>query len=789
MHQKNTELIRLQVFSWKVACDNRLDTVGPNVIAVALMGSGPNSVTKLFTVMGVNADLLVADLNENLKSSMPKRRPKVIDLGVVSLSEGGKEIMKLSGEVCELMGDPALGPHHVLLAILKHDYVLSTLFGRYGVTFSKFRAVVKESLSVEQSASQTPQEGGSGKCERVADGGKSGSPPAQGQKQGINEKEILTRYCRNLTLLASQGKLDPVIGREKEIMRLVTTLGRRKKNNAILVGEPGVGKTAVVEGLAQRIVSGNVPTYAKTCQIFQLNMTSVVSKTTYRGQFEERMRAIMELFAANREYVLFIDEMHTLIGAGGSVGGLDAANIMKPSLASGEVRCIGATTEDEYRRYFKKDGALDRRFQRVFIDEPTKDEAVIILLGIKSIIEAHHKCSIPDDVVRLAVELSARHVPDRHLPDKAIDCLDEACANAAGKSAHQGVVVSKEDIVAAIAVQTDMPEEVVGVSDVNRARKLSSHLKSRVVGQDSAIDSITTVLLSAYVGIKDPKRPIGCLVLGGPSGSGTTFVAEKMADGLFDSESSFIRINMSEFSEKFGNTRLIGSPPGYVGYGDKNQLTDKVSRRPYCLVLLDGIESANEDVVRLFMQAMSKGVITDASGHDVSFRNAVIVMTMTFKALAQSSGLGFNDGMFSETSETGSRRSALVEECRKRFGDDFVNRIDEFIVFGELGPAEIRRVAEMRLSNLTVRLREIGTALNYSGAVIDAIVAGSTIRGKQPTVKDVDRFVRKDVEPVVSMVMTDSEAPFSCLSLDVEEGVVKCTACQEVAECEAVSEA
>lgn len=779
MQQRNAEQIRFQAFCWRVAVDNRLETVGPPVMAVALIGSGPNSVTKLLSVMGVNVESLSSSLSVLLKESMPRRRPKTVDHDAVSLSEGGKEIMRIAGEVCELIGDPAIGPHHVLMAILKHDRIIASVFDRHGVTFTRFRAVVKESLQVEQ---QPPQQGAeSQRKERVAEGGRPGTT-AQPAKQGVNEKDILTRYCRNLTLLASQGKLDPVIGRDREISRLAMTLGRRKKNNAILVGEPGVGKTAVVEGLAQRIVRGEVPSHAKSCQVFQLNMTAVVSKTTYRGQFEERMRAIMELFAANRDYVLFIDEMHTLIGAGGSIGGLDAANIMKPALASGDVRCVGATTEDEYRRYFKKDGALDRRFQRIFIDEPSKEEAIRILLGIKPVIESHHKCVVPDDVVRLAVELSLRHVPDRRLPDKAIDCLDEACASAASAPASSATpTVSKDDVVAAIAFQTDMPKEIVGSSDASKAKSLSAFLRGRVVGQDAAIDCISSVLLGAYVGIRDPRRPIGCLVFGGPSGSGTTFVAEKMAEGLFDSDASFVRINISEFSEKFGNTRLIGSPPGYVGYGDRNQLTDRVARRPYCLILLDGIENASEDVVRLFMQAMSKGVITDAAGHDVSFRNAVIVMTITFRASAKASRLGFGEA---GSGESDAKRAALMEECRRRFGDDFVNRVDEFVVFGDLGPSDIRRAAEMRLLDLEERLKAVGTSLSHSDDVVDAVVAGAARGGRQPTVKDVDRFVRKDVEPEVSRVMAAGDPPLPCLVLEVVDGDVMCSACQEPVECE-----
>lgn len=764
-HPENAELIRFQVFCWQTAADNRLELVTPIVMAIALITSGPNSVTKILNVMKTDIDALSSELEESLKSSLPKRRPKVVEHGVISLSEAGKEITRIANEVCQLMDDPAVGTHHILMALLKHDKFISTLFAKYGISLLKFRSVVKASLSSERTGGPRVN-----KKEKVSEGGPVDQPSAS--KPGINEKELLTKYCRNLTLMASQGKLDPVIGRDKEIARLVTTLGRRKKNNAILVGDPGVGKTAIVEGLAQRIVAGGVPEHIKTNQVFQLNMTAVVGKTTYRGQFEERMRAILELFASNKDYILFVDEMHTLIGAGGSVGGLDAANIMKPALSGGDVRCIGATTEEEYRRFFKKDGALDRRFQRIFVDEPSKDETIRILMGIRPVIEAHHGCSIPDETIKAAVELSIRHVPDRHLPDKAIDCLDEACSNAMSKSlSGEKVVVSKADIVGAIAVQTDMPEEIVGVSDINRAKSLSVFLKSKVIGQDKAIDTISTVLLGAYAGLKDPMKPIGCIVLGGPSGSGTTFVAEKMAEGLFDSDMSFIRINMSEFSEKFGNTRLIGSPPGYVGYGDKNQLTDKVSRRPYCLVLLDGVESAGEDVMRLFMQAMSKGVITDASGRDVSFRNAVIVMTMSFNATSKSSGLGFNDKVDGEASMA----DALSNECRKRFGDDFVNRVDEFVMFEELGIDDIRKVATLRIRDLSVRLCSLGISMTCTSGVIDEIISKSASGGRKPSVKDIDRYIRRDIESILSRTLADNEVPEPCLVVEVNDGKIVCS--------------
>ena len=788
-NSKDIELVRFQMGCWQTARENGIPLATPGVMALSLLISGPNTTTKVLQAMGVNLANVEKDLNKILEDvSNPrkaKKRVKAAEGSAIPLSQGGREIMKIAAEVCELMGDPAIGTHHIMMALLKSDASMSFALGKRGISYHGFRAVAKDILSVENRMPPVTSTG-SGKKELVAD--QTDASSAQGQQakkqQVLTEKEILARYCKNLTILAKEEKLDPVIGREQEIGRLMTTLGRRKKSNAILVGEPGVGKTAIVEGLAQRIVSGNVPIHMKKIQLFQLNMTAVVSKTTYRGQFEERMRAIMELFAANKEYVLFVDEMHTLIGAGGSVGGLDAANIMKPALASGDVRCIGATTEDEYRKYFKRDGALDRRFQRIFVDEPTKEEAVTILTGMKSVMELHHGCLIPDDVVNSAVELSSRHIPDRFLPDKAIDCLDEACANAMSRKEADRkakVKITKDDVVRAIASQSDMSEEIVGVSDVNRARILKDFMKKKVVGHDKPIGTISTALLGAYAGIRNQKRPIGCFVFGGPSGSGTTFVAEKIAEGLFESDASLIRINMSEFSEKFGNTRLIGSPPGYVGYGDKNQLTDKVARKPYCLVLLDGIENANEDVLRLFMQAMSKGVMTDASGRDVSFKSVVIVMTMTYKASTKSSGLGFNDGL---EADSVSHRERLADECRKRFGEDFVNRVDEFVVFGELGKEDIRKVAAMRLDELSLRLLEIGIKVGYSDQVVDMVVEGASC-GKNNGVKSIDRYVKRDVESLISLALSDGDAQATRLYVDVEDGKLSCNVCVEATEASA----
>jgi len=767
---QNVEMMKFQVEIWHVSSAHSIDVATPAVMAYALVFSGPNSVTNVLDIMGVKKEPILKSLEEMVKISAPaKRRVKADDNTAVSLTSGGREIMKVATDVCSLMGDPFLNTHHVMLAILKSDAALSKTFAKHGVSFSGFRSVVRQT-AVPPVQAASPE---SGKKEMVSDPPGQNPTDAQRKPQPANDKEVLAKYCKDLTDLAKHGKLDPVIGRDKEISRLITTLCRRKKNNAILVGEPGVGKTAVVEGFAQRVVAGTVPPQMKDCKVFQLNMTSIVSRTTYRGQFEERMRAVMELFAANKEYVLFIDEIHTLIGSGGSVGGLDTANIMKPALAGGSIRCVGATTEDEYRRFFKKDGALDRRFQRVFIDEPSKDETCTILIGIKQVIEAHHACVIPDEVLRLAVDLSARYVTDRFLPDKAIDCLDEACSTATSRSKgnSEKVVITKDDIVLAIACQTDMPIEVVGISDANRARSLKSFLKDRIIGQNVAVDSVSSLLMGAFAGIRDMRRPIGCFVFGGTTGSGTTFMAEKMAEGLFESSASLVRINMSEFSAGFGPTKLVGCPPGYLGYGESNQLTDKIMRRPYCLILLDGIENADESVIRLFMSAISKGVMTDGAGKEVNFRNSVIIMTMNLDLMSKSGGLGFSDDILNKGKD--GMRECLVEECRTMFGDDFVNHVDEFIPFVRLEKKDVIEVAKRRLDGLASKISELGIVMSYSDEVVASVVDGSVQTG-HPNPKIVDRYVRRHIEPAVSEFLADRDKAEGSLRLIMTDGHVSC---------------
>ena len=768
-HLKNTELIRFQVFCWQTASQNRVSLVTPIIMAISLITSEPNSITKILHLLQLNQEALLSDLLKILEQSLPKRRPKTIKRNTITISEKSKEVIKIANEIGEIMGDPTIGPHHILLSLLKYDHIVSEVFNKYGVTFAKFRKMVVSCLSVEKPENDD-------RTEKIMNAKKPTQKISPDNHVKSNEKDILSKCCIDLTSMALQGKLDPVIGRDVEITRLMTTLGRRKKNNAILVGEPGVGKTAVVEGLAQKIALGTVPETLKGFKIFQMDMTAVLGKTIYRGQFEDRIHSLLEIFIANKNYILFVDEIHTIVGAGGGGGGLDAANIMKPALANGTIRCVGATTDDEYRRLFKKDGALDRRFQRILINEPSKEETIQILIGIKPIIEKHHNCIITDAIVKFATELAMRYILDRHLPDKVIDCLDEACSHTVLKKHIGTIEVSKEDIVSAISAQTNIPKHVIGVDDVNRVRQLGGFLKNKIIGQDAALESITNILLGSYAGMKNPKKPMGCIVIGGPSGSGTTFASEKIAEGLFDAEDALIRINMSEFTDKLGNTKLIGSPPGYVGYGDKNQLTDKVARNQHCLILLDGIENANDEIVKLFIQAMSKGVITDASGHDVSFQNAVIIMTMTCEDFGKKYLLGFCDKP--THSIANEKRSKLIDACRKKFGEEFVNCIDEFVAFDPLEKSHLAQIVKMRMHDLSQRLFESGLKISYTDAVLSTILEKTMHENKLPAIKELDNYIKKHIETIISRFIIDYRNTDVQLLLDFDGQKFYC-ACQE----------
>ena len=576
--------------------------------------------------------------------------------------------------------------------------------------------------------------------------------PAPGGKPETKPGVSIENYCRELVAEATAGKLMPVIGRDEEIDRVISILCRMTKNNPLLVGDAGVGKTAVVEGVAQRIACGAVPSVMKNRKIWYLDMSDFVAGTQFRGQFEERMKHLKEVFKENKEYILFIDEVHSMLGAGGVMGSMDAGNILKPALARGELRCIGATTEDEAKKSLGKDAALNRRFQKVLVREPTQDETTKILYGLKEVFEKHHGCTISDDAILAAVEYSGRYVTERRFPDKAIDCIDEMCATAFVNSKDHHKVMTREDAADSVAKQSGISKEMVLNDDIKKAVLVEKNLTAKVIGQDYAIKAVAKSLRRAYSGVRDPQRPIAVLLFGGQSGTGKTYVGELLNLELFGNPDNLIRINMTEFSEKHTLSRLMGSPPGYVGFGETNQLTDRVLRKPYSLILIDEMEKAHPDVVKLFFQIFSKGVLTDAEGRTVNFKNTVIIITSNLGSNYNAEKtLGFIGGRREGDYET--VRKHLVEECKKLFGTPFVNRVDEFVAFGDLTKDDLIKIVDLRMTELINRVKSKKISLTYDKTISRVVVDGLD-DGHGVNANAIASFIAQNVETVLSEAMS-----------------------------------
>ncbi len=612
--------------------------------------------------------------------------------------------------------------------------------------------------------------------------GKEENIPYQ-QEKNNTKTNIIDQFSRDLTALARSGGIDPVMGRETEIERVVQILSRRTKNNPCLIGEPGVGKTAIVEGLAQRIVDGNLPENLKDKRVLTLDLSSMVAGTKYRGEFEERLKKAMDEVKSAKNIILFIDELHTLIGAGAAEGAIDAANILKPSLARGELQVIGATTLDEYRKYIEKDSALERRFQPITVNEPTEDEAIAILKGVRDKYEAHHKVEITDEAIEEAVRLSVRYINDRFLPDKAIDLIDEAASklrlkgymapasvkdlnvrlekvsvekveairrqdfekaaklrdeehkleeqlkknkeNWSTKQQMEKPQVTVNEIEEIVASWTGIPVKKLAQTDSERLLKLEELLHLRVVGQHEAVTSISKAIRRGRVGLKDPKRPIGSFIFLGPTGVGKTELAKALAEAMFGSEDAIIRIDMSEYMEKHSVSRMVGSPPGYIGHDDGGQLTEKIRRKPYSVLLFDEIEKAHPDVFNIMLQILEDGILTDSHGRRVDFRNCIIIMTSNVGAreLSERKTLGFtvvNDEKANEDNYN-KLKSGVLDELKRAFRPEFINRIDDIIVFRPLIKEEIKQIADKMLKQLTLRLTAKGISVKIDDAVLDML--------------------------------------------------------------------
>ncbi len=568
------------------------------------------------------------------------------------------------------------------------------------------------------------------------------------EKQEEPQISPLEEFGYDITQAAREGKLDPLVGREDEIQRVIQILGRRRKNNPMLVGDPGVGKSAIVEGIAIKIITGDTPPSLVGKRLISLDLGSIVAGTKYRGDFEKRLKSIINEVAANPDVILFIDEFHTIVGAGGASGSLDAANMLKPALARGDIQCIGATTLDEFRKIVEKDGALDRRFQKIMVEHTDIQHSISILDRLKTNYEKHHNVIYTDEAIEACVRMSDRYITDRCLPDKAIDAMDEAGSMVRLKNPKKTGHVTAEDVASIISKMTGIPSGRIAEGEGNKLMKMKSKLQGRIIGQDDAIDKVVRAIQRNRAGIKDPGKPIGTFLFFGPTGVGKTQLAKALAEYLFDSEENMIRLDMSEYMEKFNVSRLIGAPPGYVGFEEGGQLSERVRRKPYCVVLLDEIEKAHPDVFNVLLQVMDEGRLTDSNGRTVSFRNTIVIMTSNVGSREldeYGSGVGFSTA---GRNVQGNRKAVLEKAVKKAFPPEFINRVDEQIFFNSLTKEDIEKIIDIELKGLKNRVKEAGFELSVTPSAKRFVAEA----GYDPSygARPLKRAIQKHIEDPVS---------------------------------------
>ncbi|MFQ6007666.1 MAG: ATP-dependent Clp protease ATP-binding subunit [Candidatus Zixiibacteriota bacterium] len=777
MNEMFTESARKAIeYARDEAARLRHDYIGTEHLLLGLIRLGEGTAVEIIANLGLDLNDLKTSIEEVVQPS-----GGTMTMGQLPLTARAKKTLEVSGQEARALKSKDIDTEHILLALLKDEEgVAAQVLSTYDIDYKE---AYEELKNIQL-----------------------GKPSSFKKKRKKSKTPALDHFGRDLTELARRGKLDPIIGRENEIERVAQVLSRRKKNNPGLIGEPGVGKTAIVEGLAQRIVENRVPQTLENKRVVTLDMASLVAGTKYRGQFEERLKAVLNEIVNSNDVIIFIDEIHTIVGAGGAEGSLDASNIFKPSLARGELRCIGATTMNEYRKYIEKDGALDRRFQTVMVDPPTEEDTINILKGLRSRYEDHHKLVISDEAIEAAVRLSNRYISGKFQPDKAIDLIDEAGSrahlstytrpeefavieselaelqskkeqavkNQAFETAAQlrdeikakkeelaqlqkkwedsrekeKVVLTAEDVATVLSKMTGIPLFRLEESESKRLLNMEEELTKSIIGQTEAITTISKAIRRARAGLGDPRRPIGVFMFLGPTGVGKTELARSLAKFLFEDTESLIRIDMSEYMEKFAVSRLIGAPPGYVGYEEGGQLTEKVRRKPYSVVLLDEIEKAHPDVFNILLQLFDDGALTDSFGRKVDFKNTVVIMTSNLgsRQIRDGKTVGF-DAQRIDTSYDGMKKK-ILDEMRKAFNPELLNRLDETIVFRPLEREHIKEIIEILVADTAKQLAEKGISFNLTDEAKEFLVD----KGFQPEygARPLRRALRKYLEDPLS---------------------------------------